>query len=270
MSVGETVISHPVPKEDLMVTINSDVFNDVPEASFYMGLTAVSGGIIAPSEDRGHGLFRANVYIDELGWIPKEDRCWDGTERDADDERSLRFVTLANRDRRSAVVAGVSRLMLKEDRYEEELPVEKFFPHDLRGLIKGRAAEASRFIARHPNPNIQRAIAMGNIRAMTMHAIEEDVEHVYAVVEEPLARYFGMLRMPFKRLSQPAVLPGYGNTSNLAIRFDPREIVDAANSKEAQSSPICKLFGHAALANGALGYFDQTFANRIGSVEEAA
>lgn len=268
MSIGETLTPPDVARETATISLESSVFQSAPAASFYMGKVAVPGEVLTPAEDHGHGLFRAQVYIDELGWLPESSRHSDGTERDVDDDRSIRFITQSNEGAGLTRVVGVSRLIMRGS-LEGSLPVEEFFPDSFPQPLSNDAVEASRFIARHEDPAVQRAVALANIRSMALQAAEVEAPHVYAVVERPLARYFGMLSMPFDVLSPPKVLPGYGNTKNMAIRFDPLEVIRIAEKPDMKGEPLAQFFNPDARSNAGIGYFDRTLTHRIDIAEAA-
>jgi N-acyl-L-homoserine lactone synthetase len=258
MSVGEIVLAEPHPIDRVTVPFESRVFDGEHGAEFFVGQVAVPGSVEMPQENYAHGRFRWNVYGEELKWVDESNRQEDGTERDADDDRSYRYGVIANCHGHSAPrMVGVSRLIVGDD-----LPVEQYFPDGFpKGMPKG-SVEASRFIARHRDPVTQRAIALANIRLMALNAVQLDAPYVYATVERPLARYFKMLHMPFAQVSKPRPLANYGDTVNMAIRFDPREVVETAAQPVLAGTPLAQTFSENAMSAQGLGYFDMTLNDR--------
>lgn len=264
MSIGEVSVVSQSPLDASAAPVQSEVFDAADlQADFFIGRTAVPGVVEMVNEDLAHGQFRANVYIDELGWLPESNRLTDGSERDTDDDHSIRFSTvtrLPGHDHPSVV--GVSRLVIKETA-DQPLPVERYFPEAFGEDLPTGVVEASRFIARYPDAQVQRGIALANIRAMVMHAAEIEAPNIYAVVEEPLARYFGMLHIPYDRITDRKVLDGYGATQNLAIRFDPLEILRTAEKPDLSGTVLARMFAPAARASNGLGYYDLSLENKV-------
>lgn len=263
MTVGETTVLHPSPLDLVTVPVESDVFTAMPDAPLYMGRVAVPGQVLMAEEFKGHAIFRGNVYIDELAWLPESSRDEEGKELDRYDANSIHFTALANTGAGdNPRVVGVSRLIVKPEN-GQPLPIESYFPEAFENELPAGSIEASRFIARHANPRVQRAIALASIRSVILEAVEIDTAGVYATVEKPLKVYFERLGMPLSVLSAERMLSDYGDTNNMAIMFNPQEVIDTAALPAMADKQLGRIFNIAAQSDSGVGYFDSMMEQRI-------
>ena len=237
----------------LTPAVETSVFDDNPDVRFWIGLTAMSGIIEKPIEYHASQRLRANVYIDELNWLPPSARNSHGLEADEYDQRSVEFATIENN---SPVRKLVGTVRLIEKRHEaDQLPVEKLFPEvfDDKPAEIG-AVEISRLIARHPEDLMQHYISLGLIRAIDLHAVKEGVPNSYAVVEKPLQRYLRMIGVPYEQLTDYKIVESYGSTLNTAIRINPQAVKDSALSAQGRQAFLRSFFA-SALENNGLGHY---------------
>ncbi len=230
-------------------------------AACYIGLLATPEVVNMEDELRAALVLRANVYIDEMGFLPASARRIDGTESDADDARSRHFGVIENCGDSTRVIGGM-RAIIKRDE-ADKLPIERLFPEAFASEdAPVNAVEASRYISRHENRMRQHAAALGLIRAVVAQAVKHDNQPIYAVVEEPLHRLFEIAGLPLEVIGEPKEIPEYNNTVNVALRFDPNEIMAAAANDHDGKLRITPYF-KTVHQNDGLGYYDELFLRPI-------
>jgi N-acyl-L-homoserine lactone synthetase len=246
-------------QEALMPPVETSVFDVRADARFWMGVTAMGDHVTMGAEHTAAGIQRANMYIDEHHFLPESARRADGIETDDDDGRSTHFVIVENRLSADGIHRVVATTRLIEKDFEDEpLPVEQLFPEVFEANpAPVGAAEASRFIAHHPDKLTQGALSLSLIRAMTSRSAHLGLEPVYAVVEDHLARLFNKINLPFEQISDYKMLPEY-NTENMAIRFDPNRILREACAPHIGQEILQAFFNKSAVRSEGLGYFDET------------
>lgn len=195
-------------------------------STYYLGVVARMGAQIDPQLFLQARQLRAVEYIDRSHFLPPEARQIDGGESDIDDMRSTQFVVTEQNGDGRAVIA-TSRLIVKRHS-EDLLPVERSFP-ELPDTDVG-SVEASRFIARHPDKQVQSAAALALIMGMVREANENDSGNIYALVERGLEVYFKRLGMPVEALTEFRYVPHY-KTDNKAVRFDPTKVIAGIEAK---------------------------------------
>jgi len=256
-----TVEINPLPAELVTPILGNEIFKANPEAAFWLGVVADREIVILPEEYEASGVLRANVYIDEMGFLPIEDRDVNGIESDIDDKRSTHIAVLENLTDSSRVV-GTSRLIHK-DTENNVLPVEELFSESFSEPAQVGSTEVSRFIARNPSRPVQGSISLSLIRSLTLEAHRQESKYVYAVVERHLANLFAKIGLPFVEVSESRMLDEY-NSVNLAIRFEPEHILNEVASDTDGKRIVTHFFGQSAL-NGALGYYDKKLVNHLGN-----
>ncbi len=260
MALASVYETHP---QDPTVAVESKIFQDHPEAAFYLGVIASPGIIYAPKEYQAARRLRANVYIDEKHFLGPEARQRDGGESDTDDTRSVHFAVIENKGSEELPrLVGTSRLILKRS-VEDGLPVERLFPEAFTSSpAPGSSAEVSRYIARHPERARQKAISLALIRAMTAWTLTETRQPVYSVVEKPMVRLFDAIELPYQQISDPKMLPEY-NTENMAIQLDPEAVFHSVRAEKHLAAAAMHAFFQKAEGNGGVGYFNENFGERL-------
>ena len=254
-------------KADLLAApVRREVFQEHPEAAFYIGIIATPGVIEDPSIYVATSKFRAGVYIDEMGFLGQESRGKHGGETDADDNRSVHFAVVENMGPEvPARVIGCSRLIMKDSVDAGSLlPVEHHFPEVFEeDPAPIGSSEGSRLIARHRSKAVQGMVALGLIRAMTAYAVENSREPVYAIVEKHLARMFGAMNLPFDELSEPKWLPEY-NTPNMPLVIYPDQIIGSIRPEQhvTEERGMDQFFAGIDSHHG-IGFFDRTLMKEV-------
>ncbi len=241
--------------------LDTDIFSSHPDAVFWSGVLALG---MQPNEGLAEEFtaartLRANIYI-EKGYLTEDAREADGGESDEDDTRSTQFgIIEASPD--GGLMRGTARLIEKQNE-SDMLPVEAFFPE-----VFGAAAapvgsvEASRFIARHPDRLTQHAISLGLIRSMVAQAESNEAPYIYAVVEDYLAKLFSKINLLHEVVSEPVYLEEYKST-NMALRFDPREVLSQVDQDQ-YGQEIMQMFFGTAREDRGLGYYDDSLINQV-------
>jgi N-acyl-L-homoserine lactone synthetase len=165
---------------------------------------------------------RANVYVDQTGMLEHGVKRQDGTELDADDERSTHFVVCENRMGSAAVVACM-RLIEKTDS-RDILPIEDFFPDAFEVPAPTKSIEVSRFIVREDEAKLARRAKIELITAGLAHAVGHQLGPIYGVAEPMFERDLRLMRMPIKRIAEPKLVPEY-NDNNLGFEIDKVSLV---------------------------------------------
>ncbi|MCK9641563.1 MAG: GNAT family N-acetyltransferase [Prolixibacteraceae bacterium] len=231
--------------------VSSEIFETEPGAQFWIGKVAVENVINSPEYYVAATKLRANVYIDEMHFLTPDCRDANGCERDQDDDRSVAFATVERSPEDGVTrVIGTSRLIKKRSD-DEKLPVEELFPEVFEdGPAEVGALEVSRFISRHEDKATQHLVALALIRSMTQYAVNNENLTAYFVIERPFYRLLQRTGLPMEVLSEPRILPKYGNTKNMAVRITPKDIIEQVDNDIEEKLFITKFFKN---ENGNLG-----------------
>ncbi len=173
----------------MIPVVNSEIFSDQPSARLACGLIAVNGTALPglEAEYRAHFQLRRKVYVDQTGQLAASDLQADGTDRDADDARSVTFAVFENH-RVGVRVVGVARLILRGA--HRPLPVEKFCPDAFAKVsLSERSVEMSRVIARHENAALQDLVQWHLFGAMLAYITHHKIERTFAIIEPWLERH---------------------------------------------------------------------------------
>lgn len=237
--------------------VETALFDDAPESRYWVGCVAVANEVILPAEFTAARMLRANVYIEEMGFLDPTAREADGGESDADDERSVQFAVIENRaETGEKRLVGTSRLIMKRDE-DDTLPVEQLFPEAFKhGPAPAGSVEASRFIARHPNKMQQHVISLAEMRAMDLRAISMEAPYIYAVIEQKLAGLFDMISLPYKQLTELRMVEEY-NTENMAVEIEPEAVLESVRT-DVSGQLLLTQFFKGASDNLGVGYYDET------------
>lgn len=183
-----TRFDRTISNHEVIPVVDSDIFASDPSARLACGLLAINGVPVAGLEEEyaAHFLLRRNVYVDQTGQLAPDELQADGTDRDADDARSVTFAVFENH-RAGVRVVGVSRLILRGD---EMLPVEEFCPDAFVGnQLSERSVEVSRVIARHENAALQDIVQWHLFAVMLAYIANHGLERTFAIIEPWLERH---------------------------------------------------------------------------------
>ena len=215
-----SLIDARVTNEMVIPTVETYFFEGHEDARFAVGLLAVGNTIIAGRDEEhlGYLRLRANVYADQTNMIPKEHVLEDGTERDADDERSVHFGVIENIPGNHRVVAAM-RLIIKSREDGRSLPIEDYFPEAFKnGPALENSIEVSRYICRHEDARVQGELKWPLYTQALSYVMAHDLGPTYAVVEAPLENQLKGIGIPLGRIAEPKFLPEY-NADNLALEI---------------------------------------------------
>lgn len=239
--------------EFVLPAVETNVFDMDPDAHIWVGKVAVGNLVLMPAEAKAFHQLRANVYIDEAGFLPEASRSEDGGEYDADDLRSTHFVVVENRQETKRVVGGV-RLIEKRDE-EDLLPAERYFPEAFTTKpAEVGSVEISRLISRNPNQALQSLVSLASIRAIDLHAVANNVPNSYAVVERPMQKWLRIIGVPNEPLAEYKPLGDYAGTSNTVVSINPREVLESALNATGRRA-VLRQFYESALQEQGLGYY---------------
>lgn len=182
-------IDRTVTNHEVIPVIGSALFAEEPGARLAAGMLAVNGAAISglEAEYAAHFQLRRKVYVDQTGQLSASDIREDGTDRDADDARSVTFGVFENHESGVRVV-GVSRLILRGG--ERPLPVEDFCPDAFtRDELAGTSVEVSRVIARHEKAALQDLVQWHLFALMLAYIANHDLGRTFAIIEPWLERH---------------------------------------------------------------------------------
>lgn len=182
-------VDRTVSNHEVIPVLDSDLFLAEPSARMACGILAVNGVAISglEAEYAAHFQLRKKVYVDQTGQLSARDIQEDGTDRDADDARSVTFGVFENHASGVRVV-GVSRLILRGD--DRPLPVETFCPDAFsHAALPGSSVEVSRVIARHEKAAVQDLVQWHLFALMLAYIANHDLERTFAIIEPWLERH---------------------------------------------------------------------------------
>ena len=173
-------------------------------------------------------VLRANVYIEEAGFLNADERDTDGGEHDNDDSRSIHFGVYENEESGRHVV-GTSRLIVKSSESDGKLPIEHHF--DI--YAPTGSVEASRLVVETDKraKESQLLVSLALMRSMIHAAQDLKAPYIYAVVEPGLYKHFLRIGLPAEQIANQETIQAY-NSENIAIRFKTDTIIDSVWKKD--------------------------------------
>lgn len=182
-------VDRTVSNHEVIPVIDSALFSEEPGARMACGVLAVNGVPITglAAEYAAHFQLRRKVYVDQTGQLSASEIHEDGTDRDADDARSVTFGVFENHESGVRVV-GVARLILRLG--ERPLPIESFCPDAFaHGDLTGTSVEVSRVIARHERAALQDLVQWHLFALMLAYIANHELERTFAIIEPWLERH---------------------------------------------------------------------------------
>ena len=171
---------------------------------------------------------RAQVYIDEMGFLPQTSKLPDGTESpdQYDLLKSTKHFCVYEEAELENVAVGTIRLINK-DSPETVLPVEEHF-----GEFVGKASvgtiEVSRFVVAQERraEHDKLFVSILLIRAALSNILVAESPRIYAIVEEELLGHLrDVIGIPFEVIGEKKYIDEY-KTVNYAVTVDPKKILD--------------------------------------------
>lgn len=251
--------SHEERMEPLLPVINTDLFAQNTDSTFWVGKIADLNGELKDSElIESVARLRANVYIDEKKYLGEEARKDDGTESDENDLRSIRFAAIENIGYPAARTIACGRAIVKLS-LEDPLPIETYFPEVFGGeKLPLGSVEISRFISRHPNKLTQHTASLAVIRAMAFETVRIQAPSDYCIIERPLLKMLKGIGLPVEQLGQEKNIPEQ-NGVLYPVEINPAKILEIALSKEEKAAnAILQMFFANEEVTSGLGYFPET------------
>ena len=245
------------------ITIESNLFECHKDAVFWVGMLAVGDQAVEGLENeyRASHLLRAQVYIDEFGYLPDSTRQIDGGEWDENDQRSVHFGVVEKVNNK-LMLRGTARLISKYNyNLSSKLPIEDYFSEVFHNSAPIGSVEASRFIARHPDKYVQHAISLALIRSIVAEAADNNSPFIYAVVENHLLRMFQKINLLHEVIGPPKYIEDY-KSENIGLRFDPVNVLNQARN-DAYGHEILINFFQTVNHDMGLGYYDETLSNKV-------
>lgn len=220
-------INSEISNTEVIPSVESELFQDNPDARFAVGVIAVGNCIPIgrKNEYAAHFDLRQGVYVEQTGQLSPDD-LKDGVERDADDERSVVFGVVENLGNRQRLVA-TARLIVKglgmtrDQAMKRPLPVEQEWPEAFaRHPAPATSFEVSRLISRHESSRVQAINKVHLYAAALVFVREYNLGPGFAIVEKWFERELGHL-VPTQRLGDPKYVDHYLDTNvPLAIDLD--------------------------------------------------
>ena len=190
-------VDQTVTNDAVIPIVSSTVFDSSPSSRLALGVLAVDGVAVPglEAEYLAHFQLRRRVYVDQTGQLSEKDLLPDGTDRDADDSRSVTFCVLENHPSGTRVV-GVSRLIVRgqekagDSLHGAPLPVEDFCPDAfVDGPLPWNAVEVSRVIARHEKAVVQDSIQWHLFALMLAYVTNHGLGRAFAIIEPWFERH---------------------------------------------------------------------------------
>ncbi len=150
-----------------------------------------------------YARFRAMVYVMEQKFRDPDVLDLRGGETDAYDPVSRHFIAFADD---TPKIIGCARTIHDPLGI---LPAEKYFPGVMgrADLDPTRCAEVSRFISRGPSMRSRRSVSLLLIRSLLLAGMNDGLDHVLFIVEEPFTKWLASLAIPSTRLAEYRLIP---------------------------------------------------------------
>jgi hypothetical protein len=190
-------VDQTVTNDVVIPIVPSEVFSSSPNSRLALGVLAIDGTAVPglEAEYLAHFELRRRVYVDQTGQLSEKDLLPDGTDRDADDSRSVTFCVLENHSSGTRVV-GVSRLIVRgegragDSLHGTRLPVEEFCPDAFEsGPLPWNSVEVSRVIARHEKAVVQDSIQWHLFALMLAYVTNHGLGRAFAIIEPWFERH---------------------------------------------------------------------------------
>jgi N-acyl-L-homoserine lactone synthetase len=192
-------------------TIDTRVF-DGSRDPFAVGMIG-EGACALPglaNEFEGYLKLRAGVYLRQMGMLPPDCLASDGTERDAEDARSLHFAVFARAGGGARVVASM-RAIQKSAGPLGALPVERLFPEAFaEAPAPGSSVELSRLTSRHEDSDVKAWLTWALFGAALPYAAERGFPPIFAAIRPSLADRLAADGIQVVRIAEPLLIPDYG------------------------------------------------------------
>jgi len=177
-----------------------------------------------------------------MGMLPPDCLKPDGTERDAEDSRSLHFAVLARAGGRARVVASM-RAIRKSAAPLGALPVERLFPEAFAdGPAPEESVELSRLISRHEDQDVKAWLTWALFAAALPYAADYGFPPIFAAIRPFLADRLAADGVPIVRIADPLLIPEYGG-DYVAVSIRVNELAREAAQGQLQATTVegCKL-----------------------------
>lgn len=211
-------IDRTVSNHDVIPVLHPHLFTENPSARLACGLLAVNG-VSMPgleTEYAAHFRLRRKVYVDQTGQLSESDLQDDGTDRDADDARSVTFGVFENTVTGVRAV-GVSRLIIRGN--TALLPVEEFCPDVFSPVeLTETSVEVSRVIARHETAIVQDIVQWHLFAVMLAYIANHNLGRTFAIIEPWLERHLQGI-IAISRVGDPRYVEHYLDV-NVPIEID--------------------------------------------------
>ncbi len=187
-------------KAEVIPIVESHIFEDTDAQ---LAIAEVKPDELANmAEFIGAAELRAKTYVAN-GFVKETELNDDGTELDADDERSIHYLVFERTAVRSlARVVGNMRLVMKTAENPNPLPVERFFPEYFQESAPNGSAEVSRLIARHEDARMQALIKWPMFIAGYKQVVESESGPVYGLMTPGLIRQLSSQHVPMSVLAE--------------------------------------------------------------------
>jgi N-acyl-L-homoserine lactone synthetase len=213
-------IDSSITNHDVIQCLDTEVFIGKETARFAVGMIAIGDEIIAGREKEyaAYLRLRAGVYVGQTNMLSAVDLDENGTDRDANDARSVHFAVIENGISSPRVVASM-RLIIKSKEESGPLPIEEFFPEAFDEPAPLMSNEVSRYICRHEDQTTQNELKWPLYTAALTYIIGHQLTPTYGVVEEPLEKSLENNKVPVSRIADPKYLEEYA-ALNLGLKID--------------------------------------------------
>lgn len=229
-----------IPNHEATPEFDSNIFNDFPEKRFALVcLGRNMGKEVDEDIFQNYLRLRANVYVYQTGMLPDVAVRQDGTESDKDDERSSHFVVVENRLLGRVAAVSAMRLIEKDMRNADNLPIEEFFPEGFRETSASPlgSVEVSRLISCIDDKPEQIRSLFELFKTGLARVNQEDLGPVYGVVEEELENSLAFLGAPPRRIAEPKHIEEY-NDKNVGVEIDTVKMTELMGEEDLMSRDV--------------------------------
>ncbi|HEV2403096.1 MAG TPA: acyl-homoserine-lactone synthase [Candidatus Saccharimonadales bacterium] len=247
-----TAIDHSISNSEVIPIVRSDIFRGHETAQFAVGILAIDHELMpgrTTAELDAYYRLRGNVYGRQARIVdPDLINCVDGTERDADDARSVHIGGFENLDVGTARVVHAIRLILRGWPHSGPLPIEGFFPDVFdRDPAPPLSAEVSRFISRHEDEDIQESLKWPGFNVALAYAMTHGLERGYAVLEEPVLFDLQRSGVPLQDIARPRYIERY-RSRNYPVAIDPHVVAESLGLTQSDLASM-------RVSEGTMGYY---------------
>lgn len=246
--------------------VDPHFFEGHENSALWIGSVAVLGNVTSTAHDATL-KFVADRYIDAHGFRDDHTRDEYGRSVDPDAHRITRLAAIENRVNSDGLpiprIIGSMAIIVKKNKRELPLPIEKAFPEaSVVPLGKG-SAEVHDYAVSHEDKSIKHLTSLGLVRALIFQGLDHNIEYGYAMVEDKIKRLYDLLGVEIDTIAEPKIfVEPQGEVELIPTRLNYKSI-PLTMSTDKTGNPLASEFFLGESANRGQGFYPMELVNGV-------